>query len=226
MALLVARLRAGRRSRARRRSLRRATARPAAWTPPASGCAPTCRSGPICRAASTPRSSPAWSSGSATSGSRPSRSPSPTPPSTRAASRPRPSRRWAPATTRSAAPTTTSSTSSPTWSGTPSARCCAPPPRPLFLLSRLVREQGYKVVLTGEGADEMLGGYDIFKEAKVRRFWARQIEFDQPPGAAAASSIRTCRTCSRSRRPTCRPSSACGPRTWPTRASRTGRAGT
>ncbi|MEX0715509.1 MAG: asparagine synthase (glutamine-hydrolyzing) [Planctomycetaceae bacterium] len=49
-------------------------------------------------------------------------------------------------------------------------------PAPLFLLSRLVREQGYKVVITGEGADEMLGGYDIFKEAKVRRFWARQPE--------------------------------------------------
>ena len=45
-------------------------------------------------------------------------------------------------------------------------------PAPLFLLSRLVREQGLKVVLTGEGADEVLGGYDIFKEAKVRRFWA------------------------------------------------------
>lgn len=47
-------------------------------------------------------------------------------------------------------------------------------PAPLFLLSRLVREQGYKVVITGEGADEMFGGYDLFKEAKVRRFWARQ----------------------------------------------------
>lgn len=47
-------------------------------------------------------------------------------------------------------------------------------PAPLFLLSRLVHEQGLKVVLTGEGADEVFAGYDIFKEAKIRRFWARQ----------------------------------------------------
>lgn len=43
-------------------------------------------------------------------------------------------------------------------------------PTPLFLLSSLVRQNNYKVVLTGEGADEILGGYDIFKEAKVRAF--------------------------------------------------------
>jgi asparagine synthase (glutamine-hydrolysing) len=47
-------------------------------------------------------------------------------------------------------------------------------PAPMFLLSKLVRDRGYKVVLTGEGADEFLAGYDIFKEAQVRRFWARQ----------------------------------------------------
>jgi asparagine synthase (glutamine-hydrolysing) len=49
-------------------------------------------------------------------------------------------------------------------------------PAPMFLLSKLVRDSGYKVVLTGEGADEFLAGYDIFKEAKVRRFWASQPE--------------------------------------------------
>jgi len=45
-------------------------------------------------------------------------------------------------------------------------------PAPLYLLSKLVHDEGFKVVLTGEGADEMLGGYDVFKEAKVRRFCA------------------------------------------------------
>jgi asparagine synthase (glutamine-hydrolysing) len=41
------------------------------------------------------------------------------------------------------------------------------------LLSGLVQKHGIKVVLTGEGADEMFAGYDIFREAAVRRFWAR-----------------------------------------------------
>jgi asparagine synthase (glutamine-hydrolysing) len=46
-------------------------------------------------------------------------------------------------------------------------------PVPLFLLSRLVRENRFKVVLTGEGSDEIFAGYDIFKEDRVRRFWAK-----------------------------------------------------
>lgn len=54
-------------------------------------------------------------------------------------------------------------------------------PAPLYLLSRLVREIGYKVVLTGEGADEVLGGYDIFKEAKIRRFWAAYPDSQMRP---------------------------------------------
>ena len=46
-------------------------------------------------------------------------------------------------------------------------------PAPMMLLSGLVRSRGYKVVLTGEGADEVFGGYDLFKEARLRRFMAR-----------------------------------------------------
>jgi asparagine synthase (glutamine-hydrolysing) len=47
-------------------------------------------------------------------------------------------------------------------------------PAPMLLLSRLVRDSGFKVVMTGEGADEVFAGYDVFKEAKVRRFCAAQ----------------------------------------------------
>jgi asparagine synthase (glutamine-hydrolysing) len=43
----------------------------------------------------------------------------------------------------------------------------------MMLLAQGVHQAGIKVVLTGEGADEILAGYDIFKEAKIRRFWAR-----------------------------------------------------
>ncbi|MBN1599793.1 MAG: asparagine synthase (glutamine-hydrolyzing) [Bacteroidales bacterium] len=47
-------------------------------------------------------------------------------------------------------------------------------PTPMYLLSKKVRENNIKVVITGEGADEMLGGYNIFKEMYIRRFWSRQ----------------------------------------------------
>ncbi|MBM3436868.1 MAG: asparagine synthetase B, partial [Bacteroidetes bacterium] len=47
-------------------------------------------------------------------------------------------------------------------------------PTPMYMLSQKVRENKIKVVITGEGADEMLAGYNIFKEAKIRRFWAKQ----------------------------------------------------
>jgi len=46
-------------------------------------------------------------------------------------------------------------------------------PFPMFKLSKLVRDNGIKVVITGEGADEMLGGYNIFKEAIIRKFWSK-----------------------------------------------------
>ena len=54
-------------------------------------------------------------------------------------------------------------------------------PAPMFLLSRLVHRSGYKVVLTGEGADEFLAGYDIFKEAKIREFWSREPSSTRRP---------------------------------------------
>ena len=47
-------------------------------------------------------------------------------------------------------------------------------PVPMMLLAGHVRQAGYKVVLTGEGADEVFAGYDLFKEAKLRRFMAVQ----------------------------------------------------
>lgn len=54
-------------------------------------------------------------------------------------------------------------------------------PAPMLLLSRMVHDAGFKVVLTGEGADEVFAGYNIFREAKVRRFWARQPESELRP---------------------------------------------
>jgi asparagine synthase (glutamine-hydrolysing) len=57
-------------------------------------------------------------------------------------------------------------------------------PAPLFLLSKLVRADGYKVVVTGEGADEVFGGYDIFREARVRQFWASDPESSKRARAA------------------------------------------
>src|SRR6202790_4103763 len=54
-------------------------------------------------------------------------------------------------------------------------------PAPLYLLSQLVLKSDYKVVVTGEGSDEMLGGYDIFKETKIRRFWESQPDSKMRP---------------------------------------------
>jgi len=58
-------------------------------------------------------------------------------------------------------------------------------PVPMFLLSDLVRKTGIKAVLTGEGADELLGGYSIFQEDRVRRFWARQPRSTMRPALFA-----------------------------------------
>lgn len=57
-------------------------------------------------------------------------------------------------------------------------------PAPLFLLSSLVRDSGYKVVVTGEGSDEILAGYDIFREARVRMFLSRDPASEKRKRAA------------------------------------------
>lgn len=54
-------------------------------------------------------------------------------------------------------------------------------PTPMYMLSQKVHEHQIKVVITGEGADEMLAGYNIFKENKIRRFWARNPQSDFRP---------------------------------------------
>jgi asparagine synthase (glutamine-hydrolysing) len=47
-------------------------------------------------------------------------------------------------------------------------------PVPMYHLAKLTRDSGIKVVLTGDGADELFLGYDVFKEVSVRRFCLRQ----------------------------------------------------
>ena len=37
----------------------------------------------------------------------------------------------------------------------------------MSLLAKSVKDDNTKVVITGEGADELLGGYNIFKETKI-----------------------------------------------------------
>ncbi len=54
-------------------------------------------------------------------------------------------------------------------------------PAPMLALSRFVHGQGIKVVLTGEGADELFAGYDLFRESQIRRFWAREPESTRRP---------------------------------------------
>jgi asparagine synthase (glutamine-hydrolysing) len=49
-------------------------------------------------------------------------------------------------------------------------------PVPLFLLSTEVRASDIVVVATGEGADELFWGYDLFKEVVVRELYEREPE--------------------------------------------------
>lgn len=55
---------------------------------------------------------------------------------------------------------------------------------PLLLLSRQVARHGFKVVISGDGADEMLAGYDYFKLIKMMAFIERH------PGSCRKSLLR------------------------------------
>ena len=95
------------------------------------------------------------------------------------------SARWPPTsaaiTTRSWSRATTSLESFPRSSVTPNGRCSEPRRRRCSCCRGSSANPGIKVVLTGEGADEMFAGYDLFREAKVRRFWARQPQSEARP---------------------------------------------
>lgn len=63
-------------------------------------------------------------------------------------------------------------------------------PVPMFMLSNLARQAGVQYVLSGEGADELFYGYDLFKETQYRlnlakdptsRRFAQDIEHIVPP---------------------------------------------
>jgi asparagine synthase (glutamine-hydrolysing) len=54
-------------------------------------------------------------------------------------------------------------------------------PVPMYHLAKLTRDAGIKVVLSGEGADELFLGYDLFKEVSIRRFCMRQPDSTTRP---------------------------------------------
>ncbi len=46
---------------------------------------------------------------------------------------------------------------------------------PMYILSKEARKDGVKFVLSGEGADEIFYGYDIYKETLIRKFISKNI---------------------------------------------------
>ena len=87
----------------------------------------------------------------------------------------------------------------------------------LLRLAQAVHEQGYKVALTGEGADEALAGYVWYKTQKIRDGVYRKVgqvrpaappqpggaarwpaaAWSSPPSRPSAASARRSRTCTR-----------------------------
>lgn len=58
-------------------------------------------------------------------------------------------------------------------------------PVPMYLLSKAAESEGVRFVISGEGADELFYGYDLFKETLFRWQWALN-----PDSASAGADIR------------------------------------
>src|SRR5262249_23103893 len=56
-------------------------------------------------------------------------------------------------------------------------------PAAMFLWGEFAEAVGYRSLIAGAGADELFGGGDVFREARLRRFWSRQ------PGSQARRQL-------------------------------------
>ena len=53
---------------------------------------------------------------------------------------------------------------------------------PMYLLARAIRADGVPVVLSGEGADEVFLGYDLFRETRLRAQWPGLSDAEREDG--------------------------------------------
>ena len=67
-------------------------------------------------------------------------------------------------------------------------------PVPMLRLSKEVRAAGIKVVMSGEGADEILLGYDLFREGRRSGGSGRAIPAPAAAVSCCAASTTTCRS--------------------------------
>ena len=183
---------AGSRTPARRPDARWSTSsRPCCSSPSSAGCAATCRSSATSAAGSTRRSSSAFAAATAASRSRRSRSGSTRPGPTSAPHATEAAAVWARRLTTvtmdrsgiaGAFPDLIRAAEGPVLD----TSCAA-----LLRLAQSVHQQGYKVALTGEGADEALAGYVWYKTQKIRDADHRAGSGPGPLGSFASCSWRS-----------------------------------
>ena len=102
-----------------------------------------------------------------------------------------------PSSTRSRSGRPTSPTTSPTRSGSRETLCINAHGVAKYLLSRAVRDAGYKVVLTGEGSDEILGRLSALppRHAAVQQRGAGSGDGPAPAGRAGTAPTRSRAAC-------------------------------